>query len=147
MEKLIRDNVARQVKDVLSGMKQPVHLLLFTSKEQCEYCETTLQLLQEVTALSTLLTLSVFDLQEAAETASQYKVTGAPALVVAAQDGEAILDYGIRFLGIPAGHEFTALINDFVMVSTRDSNLSPATRAFLQTLKEPLLLQVFSTPT
>ena len=58
-----------------------------------------------------------------------------------------IVDYGIRLSGIPAGHEFTTLINDLVMVSKQDSGLSPAVRERLSKLENPVNLQVFVTPT
>jgi glutaredoxin-like protein len=50
-------------------------------------------------------------------------------------------------LGIPAGHEFTSLIRNILMVSSRDSGLSPETRTFLSKLDKPLHMQVFVTPT
>jgi len=147
MEKLFNTGIIKQIKEVFEGLQQPVQILLFTSQKECDYCATTLQLLQEVVALSDQLALSVYDVDEAPEVARQYKVERTPGVVIAAQDGSQVIDYGIRYLGIPAGHEFTALINDVVMVSSRDSSLSPETRAFLQSLTQPLLLQVFSTPT
>ena len=66
---------------------------------------------------------------------------------MAALEGEKVTDLGIRFAGIPAGSEFTSLINGLVMVSNRDSGLSQATRDFLKGLTQPVFLQVFVTPT
>jgi alkyl hydroperoxide reductase subunit AhpF len=56
-------------------------------------------------------------------------------------------DYGIRYYGVPAGYEFAALVNDIFDVSRGDSGLSAQSKAALAQLKEPLHLQVFSTPT
>jgi glutaredoxin-like protein len=74
-------------------------------------------------------------------------VQQAPATVIGGMDGETFIDYGIRFMGIPSGHEFTSLIRDILMVSGRDSGLSAETRDFLATLDRPIHLQVFVTPT
>ena len=70
-----------------------------------------------------------------------------PEFILVAHDGEQVTDYGIRYKGIPAGHWFSSLINDLVLVSQRDSNLSPETRKFLKELTQPVHLQVFVTPT
>ena len=58
-----------------------------------------------------------------------------------------MIDHGIRFIGIPGGHEFTSLINGILMVSRRDSGLNEITRNNLSKLDQSLLLQVFVTPT
>ncbi|HSQ16551.1 MAG TPA: glutaredoxin, partial [Anaerolineales bacterium] len=58
-----------------------------------------------------------------------------------------ITDYGIRYAGIPSGYEFSSLIQSLVLVSGRDSGLAPETRQALADLKQPVLLQVFVTPT
>lgn len=147
MATLINDQIARQVKEVFSGLDQPVAVLFFGSEEACDYCTETRQLLEEVCALSEKISLSIFDLNNDPAVASQYKVDKAPGIVIAALDGDQITDFGIRYAGIPSGHEFTSLINDLIMVSSRNSNLSEATRSFLKSLTQPVLLQVFATPT
>ena len=116
-------------------------------KSECEFCAETRQLLEEVTALSEHLSLSTYQLKAAPDVAARYKVDIVPSFVIVGRENGSQLDYGIRYKGIPAGHEFTSLINDLVLVSQRDSNLSPETRDFLHGLTEPLHLQVFVTPT
>jgi alkyl hydroperoxide reductase subunit AhpF len=74
--------------------------------------------------------------------AQQYAVTRVPTLVI---EGER--DYGIRYLGVPGGYEFAAILEDVVAVGKRDSGLSEASREKLRALSEPLNLKVFVTPT
>jgi alkyl hydroperoxide reductase subunit AhpF len=102
---------------------------------------------QEIVSLSDKLGLQVYDLDEHAGLAEQYHVDKVPGLVLAGKDGDQLRDYGIRYAGIPSGHEFSSLIHDLVLVSSRDSGLEPNTRNFLRELKQPVLLQVFVTPT
>lgn len=146
-DQLLNEDIVRQIEEIFDGLKEPVAVLFFGQKENCDYCPDTFQLVQEVVGISDKISLSVYDLQEDAGLAAQYKVDKAPGIVIAAQDGEQILDYGIRFAGIPSGHEFSSFIHDLVLVSGRDSGLSQATRDFLSTLTQPVLLQVFVTPT
>jgi glutaredoxin-like protein len=149
MAAMLDEKITKQVQDVFQGLKNPVEVLFFGSedKEHCLYCADTRAMLEEVTALSDLLSLSVYDIEKDADVAARFKVDGIPAFVLVGREGENQLDFGIRFKGIPAGHEFTSLINDLVLVSQRDSNLSEATREFLRGLKDPVHLQVFVTPT
>jgi len=147
MERLLNDDVATQVQNVFEGLQQPVEVLFFGKKMDCDYCDDTRQLVEEVTALSDKLSLSIYDIDEDAALASQYKVDKVPGLVLAGREGDQILDYGVRYAGIPSGHEFSSLINDMILVSGRDSGLSQQTREFLSQLKEPVHLMVYVTPT
>jgi glutaredoxin-like protein len=149
MPKLLNEQVTQQVQKLFAEqLKEPVAVLFFGSqKTACDYCDDTRQLIEEVTALSPKLHLSQYDLDEHADLARQYGMDKVPGLVLAGRDGDQITDYGIRLAGIPAGHEFTTLIHDLILVSGRDSGLSAKTRQFLSGLTKPVHLQVFVTPT
>lgn len=147
MEKLLNAQVVSQISQTFEQMKEPVQILFFGSQENCEYCADTRQLLEEVAAIDEKLSLSVYDLQDNADMAEKYNVDKVPAFVIAAKDEGQIIDFGIQYSGIPAGHEFGTLINDIMLVSGRDSGLSEEVRQFLKNLEKPLHLQVFVTPT
>jgi glutaredoxin-like protein len=147
MEKFLNNEVIRQIKEVFTGLQKPVEVLFFGNKTDCEYCQSTQQLLSEVCALSDLLSLSIYDVDDHAEIAQKYHIDHTPGIVLAGRENGILIDYGIRFAGIPAGHEFTSLINDLIIVSGRDSGLAPETREFLKSLSKPIHLQVFVTPT
>lgn len=147
MEKLLNEQIIDQVKQAFAQMKEPVQLLFFGSRENCDYCAEAKQLLEELAAVDEKLGLSVYDLQDNADVAALFKVDKAPAIVIAAKDGGQIIDFGIQYSGIPSGHEFGVLINDILLVSGRDSGLSENVREFLKHLEKPLHLQVFVTPT
>ena len=147
MEQLLDDRVMGQVQDAFAGLKEPVELLFFGSQSECDYCGDERQLLEEVAALHEAIHPSFYDLDVNRELAEEFHVDKAPTLVIAARDGDEIKDLGIRFSGIPSGHEFGTLINDILLVSNRDSGLSEKTRQYLKGLTQPLLLQVFVTPT
>lgn len=147
MEKVLNDQIVKQIEEVFAGIEEPVQVLFFGSKDNCDYCGETQQLLQEVTALNDKLALSVYDVQANADVAKQFNVTNAPGIVIAAKDNAEVKNLGVQFSGIPSGHEFSTLINDILIVSKRDSGLSEKTREFLRNLEQPLHLQVFVTPT
>lgn len=148
MSRLLNSAVVAQVKDVFDQeLKEPVEILFFDRKIDCDYCSETRQLLEELVLISEKLSLSRYDLDGNPDVAVQYHVDKAPAIVIAAREADRLEDYGVRFAGIPSGHEFSSLIHSILLVSARDSGLSPKVRAELKTLANPVLLQVFVTPT
>ena len=147
MQKILDEQVVQQVREAFAELKEPVQILFFGSQENCNYCQDERQLLEEVAATHDLISLSMHDIEKDKAAAEKFNVDKAPGVVIAAKDGAEITDLGIRFLGIPSGHEFGTLINDILLVSKRDSGLSPKTREYLKGLDQPLLLQVFVTPT
>jgi glutaredoxin-like protein len=144
---LLENEMTRQVQEAFKQLKEPAQVLFFGKKEDCQYCQDTLQLIEEVVALSDKLGLEVHDIEDDLAIAQQYRVDKTPGFMIAGKDGDQILDYGIRFAGIPSGHEFSSLIHDLILVSGRDSGLSSKARQILQNLDRPVLLQVFVTPT
>jgi glutaredoxin-like protein len=147
MNQLLNDDIVKQIREVFDGLKNPVHLMFFGSKENCDYCDDTRQLVEEVVAISDLLSIEIYDMDADADLAEKYNVDKAPGLVIAAREGNQVTDFGVRLAGIPSGHEFTSLIQDIVLVSNRDSGLNPQTREFLKNLDKPIILQVYVTPT
>ncbi len=146
-ENLLDENIRNQVREVFQDLKADVEVLYFGSNGDCQTCADTHQLLQEVTSLSDKLNLSVYELDRDTEIAKKYHVDKAPGIVIAAKDGDSVIDYGVRYAGIPAGHEFSSLIHDLLLVSGRDSGLSPATRKALKGISSKIFMQVFVTPT
>ena len=147
MTNLLNDQVRMQVSEALNQLQEPVQILFFGSKEQCEYCDDTLKLVEEVASLSNKLSVQAFDVEADAAVAEHFNVNLTPGLVIAAEGEDGPVDYGVRYAGIPSGHEFSSLIQDLLLVSGRDSGLNQQTRDFLADLKEPVHLQVFVTPT
>jgi len=144
---LLSEDIKKQVKDVFAELQNSVEVLFFGKKEGCDYCDDTRRLIEEVVGLSDKLSTSVYDLEADKAVADQYNVDKAPSIVIAAKDDGKVTDHGIRYAGIPSGHEFSSLINDMILVSKRDSALQQETRDFLKDLKSPVKMYIFVTPT
>lgn len=149
MANLLDENVRQQVTAFFENLDKDVQVLYFGSDDpaECQHCAETRQLLEEVTGLSDKLHLNSYLLAESADLAKTYNVDAVPTFVIAALEGDQVVDFGIRYKGIPAGHEFTSLVNSLLIVSRRDSGLAEETRDYLKTLDKPVFLQVFVTPT
>jgi glutaredoxin-like protein len=116
--------------------------LLIIPGQECDYCKETRELLEEVTALSEKLHLETKDVVHGRQAADSLGVTRIPAFVL---QGRA--KGKVRYFGIPAGYEFSTLIEDLIDVSKGTTNLSNTTREALATVDQDLHIQVFVTPT
>lgn len=139
---MLDDKVKAEVTKVLSAMQNPVTLKFYTQEFECGLCKETHELLKEIAELNPQVKLVVKDFVQDASEAKEDGIDKIPAIAVLGEK-----DYGIRFYGIPAGYEFSSLLNAILMVSTKINKLKDATKAFLKELKTPLHLQVFVTPT
>ena len=139
---LIRDDDAAEIRARLKEMVNPVKLVHFTQELNLEYGLEAKQLIEEVASLSDKLSAEVYNFLLDKEKVAEYKIDKIPATVV--RNGK---DYGIRFYGVPAGYEFSTLLDAILSVSKGDSGLSAASKEKLSKLAQPLHLEVFVTPT
>lgn len=133
----------QEILERFKELENSVRLINFTQEIECEYCRETRQLLEELAGLSDKISLEVYNFVTDKEKADQFGVDKIPATVVMGQEK----DYGIRFYGIPAGYEFSALLETVIAVSRGQSSLKEETRQALKQIQTPIHLQVFVTPT
>ncbi|PYN07852.1 MAG: hypothetical protein DME02_10160 [Candidatus Rokuibacteriota bacterium] len=121
----------------------PVKLVVFSQELVAQdLCRQNEQLIKEVAALSDRISVEVLNPVVDRERAAAYGIEDVPATVV-----EGARDYGVRFLGIPAGYEFSNLIDSIVAVSSGEASLMAETKSSLATLAGDVEIKVFSTPT
>jgi alkyl hydroperoxide reductase subunit AhpF len=146
--KLLTEEIRKQIKELFDyQLDHTVEIIYFSKLDPCKACDETNQLLEELISISDKIRLNSFNLDENTQLALKYKVSLAPELVIAGREEDNLLDYGIRFAGIPSGYEFTSLIQAIILVSKRDSGLKSEVRSELKNLTQPVNLKVFVTPT
>ncbi len=138
----IRDEDLVEIRKRFEPLAQPVKLVHFTQELNLEYGREARQLLQELAAVSDKISLEVFNFLIDKEKVAEYRVDKVPATVV--RNGK---DYGIRFYGLPAGYEFSTLLDAMLSVSSGDSGLSDDSKELLKKVTQPLHLEIFVTPT
>ena len=136
----LNDNMTGDVEIVL--FTERPSLIIVPGRENCETCEDTQKLLEEVTALSDKVKLSVHELASARDQADALGIDRVPAFVL-----KGAAKGSVRFFGIPSGYEFSAFISDLVDTSKGETDLSDETRSFLDSLTENVNIKVFTTPT
>ncbi len=149
---LLKADDQAHVRHHFEAITNPVRIVYFADSSDasdCQYCDTTLDLVNEVAALSPKISVEAHDLAREPEVAKLYGVDKVPAIAIVqvSDDGNATTDFGLRFYGIPSGYEFMTLLEDIVLVSAGTAELSPKTSAWLAGLQKPIHLQVFVTPT
>ena len=130
------------VRKEFEKLAGPVTLTVFASGLGPENNAEAVALIKEVAALSDRIAVKVMNPHIERDEAAAYGISVTPAVVV-----EGARDYGIRFLGTPAGYEFSNLIDSIIAVSSGLAHLTDESRAALEGLTEDVIIKVFSTPT
>jgi glutaredoxin-like protein len=130
------------VRKKLEEMENPVKILLFSQRINCEFCEPTEELIKELVELSPKLSLEIHSPAENEELSKRYEIDKVPAIVLMGEK-----DYGIRFFGIPAGYEFATLLESLILVSRGKTRFKSGNQEKIRGINVPLKIQVFVTPT
>ena len=142
---LLSDRDRQTVQTHLAGLTHDVTLLFFTQTIGAP--ETVLiarQLVEEVASLSDRVSVEEVNLVLDRERSAQFGIDRIPAIVLL-RDGA---DTRMRFLGAPAGYEFSSLVESIVLAGTGDSGLTDESkRVIAEKATEPLDIKVFVTPT
>lgn len=116
--------------------------VLIVPGQECAYCKDTRELLEELTGISDKLHLTVKDFVRDEQEAKNLGITHIPAFILQGHTKGTV-----RYFGIPAGYEFSTLVEDLIDVSKGTTDLSEKTREALATVDQDLHIQVFVTPT
>ena len=140
---MLNERDQEAVRKELEKIAGPVKLVVFSQELVAgDLCRQNEQLVREVAGLSDKISVEVLNPAIDRDRAQAYGVSEVPAIVV-----EGARDYGIRFLGIPSGYEFSNLIDSIIVTSTGEPALSEATKTSLAGLERDVEIKVFSTPT
>ncbi|WP_461831793.1 protein disulfide oxidoreductase [Aquifex sp.] len=144
---LLNLEVRTQLKDLAQKeFKEPVSIKLFSQAIGCESCQTAEELLKETVDVigeavgKDKIKLDILSPFVNKEEVEKYKIDRVPTIVI-----EGDKDYGIRYIGLPAGLEFTTLINGIFHVSQRKPQLSEKTIELLKEIDIPIEIWVFVT--
>ena len=142
-QKTLQTLFAQELQDevTITYFTQRESVLIIPGQE-CSFCNETRELLEELTNVSDKLHLTVKDFTRDEQEAQSLSITRIPAFILQGHTKGAV-----RYFGIPAGYEFSTLVEDLIDVSKGTTNLSDKTREALTTVNQDLHIQVFVTPT
>ncbi len=139
MSQFLNEDVRKMLGDILKDMVDDVYVKLFVASLTCDTCQETHQLLSE---MSTLNDKIHYELIEDIEKGAQYGVRLSPTIVVLDKNQE---DKGVRFNGIPAGHEINSLLAALVDMSGKPLDLDEETVATIKAIDTETNIKVFVT--
>lgn len=135
------DATREQVKEMFETLDNEVTIHLFTESEKCLYCNDTRDMVEMVAELSGLIKVQEHQGPLDSELAKKLGVRHHPAIVLHGKD-----EYKVKFYGIPAGHEFAALIGGIIDVSHGTVPLPPDIIEDIRAIDKPIHIRVFVTP-
>lgn len=147
------DDVGKIQTFLQDQLKNKVEIDLYTQRKsqlvvpgqrECEYCEETRELLDEVAALSDKIELKVHDLRDNPDAGQDVGITPdlVPAFILKGDSRGKV-----RYFGIPAGNEFIGFLQNLAEVSTGETKLSATAKDDLAKLPGDVHIRVFVTPT
>jgi glutaredoxin-like protein len=142
---LLSERDRQTVQSHLAGLTHDVTLLFFTQTIGAP--ETVLiarQVVEEVASLSDRITVEEVNLILDKERSEQFGIDRIPGIALL-RDGA---DTRMRFLGAPAGYEFSSLVEAILLAGTDDSGLTDdSKRVIAEMATAPIEIKVFVTPT
>ncbi len=140
-EKLLDGEIRKQVEEIFGNMRSEVRILFFVDSKRCEFCETIEKLLDELVELTDKIS---YDKITAGSTeANDHGIEMTPAMIPLTPEGD---DKGIRFYGIPSGHEFGTFLKTLVDFSAGAvPEISERSLERLDSIDDPVDIKVFVT--
>ena len=142
MPLISKDDAAALTERFKDDLEHPAMITVFVKDTNCRFCRETAQVAQELSQIDPRIEVEIIRIEDNPERARELRIKRVPATVVAENR-----DYGIRFYGIPSGHEFTTYVEDVVSVSRRAPSLEPQSVRSIERVSSDVNVQVFVTPT
>lgn len=141
MPNLLPQDVAEQIKKILNEMVHPITIVYFTDQKSPTVAETE-QLLKETSALSGKINLLVRDFTKDSDDVKKYGIQRVPSFVILDENQTY---KGVKFNGIPAGHEINSYLSALLEMSGASSKLNDDVAKRIQAIQKPIDIKVFVT--
>ena len=139
---MFNEEIQAQLKEVFEELKGDVTIALFTKEGECVTCEETKAYMQEIEELSDKIHLEEYDMDKNSDLAQKYNVQMVPSIVLL----DSKKDYnGVKFNGIPAGHEINSFIPALLEVSGNVSEMPKDLEERIMKIDKPMNIKVFIT--
>jgi glutaredoxin-like protein len=135
------DATREQVREMFAEIINDVTIHLFLEERNCLYCNDVKDMVEQLAELTDKITIVEHKGSLDAREAKEMGVEHHPAIVLHGKD-----KYNIKFYGIPAGHEFGALVGSIIDVSTGTAPLPPDIIEDIASIDKPIDIKVFVTP-
>ena len=135
------DATKEQVIELFTGIVNDVTAHLFLEEKECLYCNDVKDMVDQLGELTDKLIVVEHKGSLDTGLAKEWGVEHHPAIVLHGKE-----KYNVKFYGIPAGHEFGALVGSIIDVSTGTAPLPPDVIEDIISIDKPIHIKVFVTP-
>lgn len=142
MNKMFNEDLSKQVKEIFGGMPNEITIALFIDDTGCQSCAETKGYMEEVAELGDKINLEVYDINRDAEIAKLYNVQMVPSIVLLDSNRQY---HGIKFNGIPAGHEINSFIPALLETSGLESEVPSPLKEEIEGIDKDVNIKVFVT--
>ncbi|MGY5864041.1 MAG: thioredoxin family protein [Candidatus Thorarchaeota archaeon] len=135
------DATTAQVMEMFTGLVDDVTIHLFVQDHECLYCNDVRDMVNQLAELSDKVSVNEHKGSLDEGDAKEMGVIHTPAIVLHGKK-----PYNVKFYGIPAGHEFGALVGSIIDVSTGTAPLENDVIEDIASIDKPITIKVFVTP-
>jgi glutaredoxin-like protein len=125
----------------LQNLKNNIQLFFFTHETDCQYCNTAKRYLEKISSATTKIQLQTYDVTGNHKMVQRYGIKRIPAIAIIGKN-----NFGIRYYGTPADWESFCFLEDIIDVSKTETLLSVPMKKQLKKIKQPIYLQLFTSP-
>lgn len=142
MQKMFTEDLSKQVKEIFADMPKEITIALFVDKNGCETCQETQSYMNEVADLGEKISLEVYDIHEDQDLAKTYNVVMVPSIVLLDNNKNY---HGVKFNGMPAGHEINSFIPALLETSGLESEVPEPLKSQIEGVDKDVNIKVFVT--
>jgi len=141
---LLSNEDREYLKGLFTEMKRNVNILLFTTEEKefSGFCDDIKVILSELESISDKIKIKEYSFEKNRDEVEKFKVKRGPTLVLMAEK-----DLGVKYYGIPAGYEFSSLVEDIVDIGNDTIAIDENILERVKLINKPVNIQVFVTHT
>lgn len=140
--KMLNEQVSNQLKEVFDDLQGDVTLALFTDGKDCQTCSETRSYMNELSDLNHHIHFVEYNIHSDQKEATEYSVQMVPSIVLLDSNNQY---RGVKFNGIPAGHEINSFIPAIVEHSGTESELPTDYIERIQSIDKDVNIKVFVT--
>ncbi|BDU51514.1 protein disulfide oxidoreductase [Haliovirga abyssi] len=139
--KIFDEKTLIQLKEAFDNkLKNEVKILFFKSSETDKYIEETEAFLNELKSTTDKIKLEIYENEENNEKIEKFSIKLYPAIVLTNED-ESIT--GIKYYGIPAGHEINSFVLDLISISGNEKALSAQILDRINKINKKVNIKIF----
>jgi glutaredoxin-like protein len=138
MAELFNDEILKQLKEALSEIDNPMEIVTFVEDGK-PLCDETVTMMSQLAELNDKLSFTKYDLQKDAEKAKEFGIDKAPGTTFVLNG----VGNGVKFYGIPGGHEINSLIFALIESSNNKTSLGEEIEKAIKAIDKKVNIKVF----